>query len=102
MTYSFAREKSKLNHREKMYYTGGVLLLLYSILIYTYPSIHMLQKNYMKERVNAEIGRMLEEQNRLRLEYELIITNEEMEVIARRYGLSEPREGQIIYVKKER
>lgn len=102
MTYSFARRKSQLGSNERLYYTGGVLLLLFSILIYTYPSIYMLQKHYMKERVNAELSRMLEEQNRLRLEYELIVSNEEMEVIARQYGLSEPKEGQIIYVKKER
>lgn len=100
MSATFSRAKVKLNKADKVYYMMTVFLLLFSILAYTYPSIHMVHRVYMEQNFKADIRRNLEEQNRLRIEYEMILSFEDMEKIARAMGFVEPARNQIIYVMK--
>ncbi len=102
MSATFSRTKIVLGRAEKAYYAGSVGLVLFSILSYTYPSIHMVHQVYFKQKIKAEIRELTAEQNRLKVEHEVLLSHVEMERLARYSGFIEPEDKQLIYVQKAR
>ncbi|MFQ5431042.1 MAG: hypothetical protein ACE5EN_00885 [Nitrospinota bacterium] len=102
MIPTFAREKARMSRADKVYYTLSIVLFLLTVLIYGYPSIQSMKQVYEERDVKSEKRGLKVEQNRLRLEYEMLVTPDEMEARARLYGYVEPAIGQVIYIKKKR
>jgi len=102
MSATFSRSKAVLSRTEKMYYTLCVIFVVLAVLVYTYPSMYMLHKVYLHQLVNTDVKRQIAEQNRLKLEYEVLMSAEGMERRAVAAGFIEPIAKQIIFVEKKR
>lgn len=102
MIPTFAREKARISRADKVYYSLAVFVLLLTVLMYAYPSIQGMQLVYEKQRIEAKKRELKVEQNRLRLEYEMLMSPDEMEARAKSHGYTEPSPGQVIYIKKKR
>jgi cell division protein FtsL len=102
MIPTFAREKAKMSRSDKIYYISCVVVFLLTIIMYAYPSIQLMQQVYEERELEKEKRKLLAEQNRLRLEYEMLMSPDEMEERAKLHGYAEPAAGQIIYIKKIR
>jgi cell division protein FtsL len=102
MSATFSRSKSELNRAEKIYYTLCVVLVVLSILVYTYPSMYILHKIYLHRLVNTDVKKQIAEQNRLKLEYELLMAAGGMELKSAAAGFVEPSPGQVVFVEKKR
>ncbi len=102
MIPTFAREKARMSRADKVYYTLSIALFLLTVLIYGYPSIQAMKQVYEERDLKSEKHGLKVEQNRLRLEYETLVTPDEMEARARLYGYEKPAVGQVVYIKKKR
>jgi len=100
MRPTFAREKSRLNRRDKAFYGLSVMLFLLTMLVYAYPSIQSVQLFYEDQKLREVKRTLINMQNKLRLEYEMLISQDEMETRAFSHGYVDPAPGQIIYVRK--
>ncbi len=97
---TFAREKARVNREELLYYILSVFFFLVALLIYTYPSVQMVQTVYREQQVKAKGKQLMAEQNRLRLKYEMMMSPDEMETRAVNSGFSAPQQEQVVYVRK--
>lgn len=102
MIPTFAREKAWMSRADKIYYTLSIVLFLLTLLIYGYPSIQAMKQVYEERDLKSEKRSLKVKQNRLRLEYEMLVTPDEMEARARLYGYAKPAVGHVAYIKKKR
>ena len=102
MIPTFAREKARMGISEKLYYTLSIALFLLTFIVYGYPSIEAMKQVYEERKLASEKQNLKVEQNRLRLEYEMLVTPDEMEARARLHGYAEPAIGQVVYIKKKK
>lgn len=102
MSATFSRSKSELNRSEKVYYTLCVVIVIISILVYTYPSMYMLHKVYLHQLTSTDVKKELAKQNRLKLEYEILMSAADMEIRAADAGFIEPLPSNIVFVEKKR
>lgn len=82
----FNRVKARLDREELVCYAMAVLFLLSALLVYTYPSVQMVHEVYREQRIKSRERELLSEQTRLRLEYEMLMSPEEMEQRTRAAG----------------
>jgi len=102
MKATFARPRSKLCKADKWFYAFSASLILSSLLAYTYPSLQIVHKVYVHQKLKVDTRKQREKQNRLKLKYESLISNREMETLAMNDGFDVPENGSIIYVRKIR
>ncbi|GMT42722.1 MAG: hypothetical protein IEMM0002_1133 [bacterium] len=102
MIPTFAREKSRMEQKDKIYYGLSIALFLLTILLYTYPSIQAVHQFYEVQKLQSMKRKLMIAQNRLRLEYEMLMSPDEMEARARSRGYAEPAGNQVVYIKKVR
>lgn len=102
MSATFSRSKSVLNRTDKIYYILCAVAVILAVLVHTYPSMYMLHKFYFHQIVTTEVKKQLAEQNRLKLDYELLMSADDMELRAAAAGFVEPSPKQVIFIEKKR
>lgn len=102
MSATFSRSKSVLGRAEKIYYALCVILVVFSVLVYTYPSMYMIHKIYLHQFVSTNVKKELSKQNRLKLEYELLMSASDMERRSAAAGFIEPSPRDVIFIEKKR
>jgi hypothetical protein len=98
---AFGRAKASMEREEAAYYILSVLVLLLSLLIYIFPSVKMVNLVYRENQARAIERRIMAEQNRLKLRYEMMMAPEEMERRAFGAGFSAASLDRIVYITKK-
>ncbi len=99
--HTFNRAKARLDREELFFYGLAVIFLLLALLVYTYPSVQMVQEVYREQKIKGRERDLLAEQTRLRLEYEMLMSPEEMEQRTRAAGFAPlDKEHWVLVVKK--
>lgn len=97
---TWSREKAKLSKSETVYYALSIVILLFSILIYTYPSIQTVHNFYAQQKMAAKQSKLKKIQNSLMLKYERLMSPYQMKARAMQNGFIEPGPNQVSYVRK--
>jgi len=98
--HAFARVRARVNREELTFYILSVVFFLLALLVYTYPSVQMVHLVYREQQVKKRERDLLAEQNRLRLQLEMMTAPGEMEARAVASGFAPPATQQVIYVSK--
>jgi hypothetical protein len=98
---AFVRAKARMEREEAVYYVLSVLVLLLSLLIYIFPSVKMVNLVYRENQARAVERRIMADQNRLKLTFEMMMAPEEMERRAFNAGFSAASLDRIVYITKK-
>jgi hypothetical protein len=97
----FARDNARFDMEELLYYGLSVIFFLMALIVYTFPSVKMVQLVYREQKVKTVERALMAEQTRLRLKYEMMTSPDEIEKRARDAGFSELRGNRTVYVDKK-
>ncbi len=98
--HTFVRAKKRIDREELFFYSLAVFFFLLALLAYTYPSIEMVHQVYREQKIKSEERLLLAEQNRLRLEYQMLMSPQEMEQRAVAAGFALLDTGHVVFVRK--
>lgn len=96
----FRRANARMDREELAFYILSVVLLLSGLLAYTYPSIQTVHLVYREQRLKADERELLAERDRLRVEYEMLMSPVEMEDRARVAGFLPVPQERVVYLRK--
>lgn len=99
--HTYNRAKARLDREELVCYGLAVVFLLLALLVYTYPSVQMVQEVYREQKIKGRERDLLAEQTRLRLEYEMLMSPMEMEQRAAAAGFAPLDKEHMVFVGKK-
>ncbi|MBI3793763.1 MAG: hypothetical protein HY280_03415 [Nitrospinae bacterium] len=96
----FTRAKARVDREEMLFYGLSVGFLLLALLLYTFPSVKMVHQVYKEQKLKTKERALAAEYSRLKLQYEVAISPEEMEKQASKGGFVPSGKNRVVYVEK--